>query len=218
MTDYWVRRPSPHRLEGTRENSFARQGVVKAARTSETEQARAAATRRMIDYYLHSAHGAGTLSYATHSSWPHLRLPEPCPVVTPIALTDRDGALSWYGVEYPVLIAVIAKAAAGGFNVEAWQLASVISCYLLQAGLWRELLAANEVALAAGELGGDTKGQAHAHHWLGQLHRSEGRHAQAHEHLRRALELFQALGESVLVGQTLLDLGGVGECLKGRIR
>jgi tetratricopeptide (TPR) repeat protein len=126
--------------------------------------------------------------------------------VIPIALADRDHALSWYGVEYPVLIAVIVRAAAGGFNTEAWQLASVISCYLLQAGLWRELLAVNEVALTAGELGGDKKGQAHAHHWLGQLHRSEGRHAQAHEHLRRALEMFQARAEPPLVGQTLLDI------------
>lgn len=187
-------------------HDLVRAFAVERAAQEETEQARAAATRRMIDYYLHSAHGAGTLSYATHSSWPHLQLPEPSPVVAPIGLADRDHALSWYSVEYPVLIAVTVKAAASGFNAEAWQLASVISCYLLQAGLWRELLAVNEVALAAGQLAGDTKGQAHAHHWLGQLHRSEGRHAQAHEHLRKALELFQVVGEPVLVGQSLLDI------------
>jgi tetratricopeptide (TPR) repeat protein len=126
--------------------------------------------------------------------------------VTPIALADRDEALSWYGAEYPVLITVIQKAAAGGFNAEAWQLAGFVSCFLLQAGLWRELLAVNEVALAAAERGGDTKGQAHAHHWLGQLHRSEGRHVPAHEHLQRALEMFRAVGEPVPVGQTLLDI------------
>jgi tetratricopeptide (TPR) repeat protein len=176
------------------------------AENDETEQAHAAAVRRMIDYYLHSAHGAGTLSYATHPSWPRLRLSEPDPAVTPIGLADREQALAWYGTEYPVLIAAVGRAAAAGLDAEAWQLADVISCYLLQAGLWRELLAVNEVALAAGERRGDRRGQAQAHHWLGQLHRSEGRHPQAHEHLRQAREFFQVLEEPVLLSQTLLDI------------
>lgn len=180
--------------------------AAERAQADETEQARAAAVHRMIDYYLHSAHGAGTLSYATHPTWPDLRLPEPSPAVTPIGLADRQQALAWYGAEYPVLIAVIARAAADGLDTEAWQLAGVIAGYLLQAGLWRELHAVAETALAAGERGGDRKGQAYARHWLGQLLRSEGRHPQAHEHLRQALAQFQALGEPVPVGQTLLDI------------
>ena len=195
-----------HRVGRYTFHDLLRAFAAEKVEVDETEQAREAAVHRMIDYYLHSAHGAGTLSYATHPSWPQFRLPEPSPAVAPIELADREQALAWYAAEYPVLIAVIARAAADGLDAEAWQLAGVIACYLLQAGLWRELLAVNEVALAAGERQGDKAGQAHAHHWLGQLHRSEGRHPEAHDHLWQALELFEALGEPVLVSQTLLDI------------
>jgi tetratricopeptide (TPR) repeat protein len=172
----------------------------------ETADARTAATRRMIDYYMHSAYGAGALTYASHPTWPRLQLSEPSPAVTPVSLADRQQALSWYGAEYPVLIAVITRAAADGFDSDAWRLAGALVGYLLQAGLWREWLAVNQMSLAASERAGDRRGQAHAHHWLGQLQRSEGHHAPAHEHLRQALETFQALGESALVGQVLLDI------------
>lgn len=176
------------------------------AATEETADARTAATRRMIDHYMHSAYNAGSLTYATHPTWPRMKLPEPSSGVTPVNLTDPQQALSWYAAEYPVLIAVINRAAAEGFDRDAWRLAGVLVGYLLQAGLWREWLAVNETALAASERAGDQRGQAHAHHWLGQLLRSEGHHPPAHEHLRQALETFQALGESVHVGYVLLDI------------
>ena len=180
--------------------------AAEKAANEETADGRAAATRRMIDYYVHSAYGAGALTYATHPTWPRLKLAEPSPGVTPVNLTDRQQALSWYGAEYHVLIAVITRAAADGFDSDAWQLAGALAGYLLQTGLWREWLAVNQTALAASERAGDRRGQAHAHHWLGQLYRSEGHHPPAHEQLRQALETFQALGESALVGQVLLDI------------
>lgn len=180
--------------------------AAEKAATEESAEARTAATRRMIDYYMHSAYGAGVLTYASHPTWPRLKPPEPSAAITPVSLTDRQEALSWYAAEYPVLIAVTTRAAAEGFDSDAWQLAGAFVGYLLQAGLWREWLAVNQLSLAASERAGDRRGQAHAHHWLGQLHRSEGHHPPAHEHLRQALETFQALGESALVGQVLLDI------------
>jgi len=180
--------------------------AAEKAATEETPDARTAATRRMIDHYMHSAHAAGILTYAGHPTWPGLKLPEPSAAITPVNLTDRQQALSWYAAEYPVLIGVIARAAAKGFDSDAWQLAGALVGYLLQAGLWREWLAVNQLSLAASERAGDRRGQAHAHHWLGQLHRSEGHHPPAHEHLRQALEMFQALGESAHAGQVLLDI------------
>jgi tetratricopeptide (TPR) repeat protein len=126
--------------------------------------------------------------------------------VRPVNPTDGEQALFWYAAEYPVLIAVISRAAADGLDGDAWRLAGALVGYLLQAGLWREWLAVNQTALAASERAGDRRGQAYAHHWLGQLHRSEGHHPPAHEHLRQALETFRALGESAPVGQVLLDI------------
>lgn len=180
--------------------------AAEKAASEETAEVRKAATRRMIEYYMHSAYRAGVLAYATHPTWPRLELSEPSPAVTPVNPADREQALSWYAAEYPVLITVITRAAADGYDSEAWRLAGALVGYLMQAGLWREWLAVNQTALAASERAGDRRRQAHAHHWLGQLQRSEGHHPLAHEHLRQALETFQALGESALVGQVLLDV------------
>jgi tetratricopeptide (TPR) repeat protein len=181
----------------------------------EPDAVRSAATSRMIEHYLHSAHNAGALTYATHPSWPRLTLPEPDPSVTPVGFTGREQALAWYAKEHPVVIAVIARAAADGYDSQTWQLAGVLVAYLLQAGLWREWLTVNQTALAAAERAGDERGQAYAHHWLGQLYRSEDDRTRAKEHLHRALDLFTAVGNDALAGETMLDIAlTVGEELR----
>jgi tetratricopeptide (TPR) repeat protein len=165
-----------------------------------------AATSRMIEHYLHSAHHAGARSYAMHPCWPRLTLPRPGPDVSPVGFADREQALAWYAKEHQILVAVIARAADDGYDTQAWQLAGGVVAYLLQAGLWREWLAVNETALAAAVRSADVRGQAHAHHWLGQLHRSEGDHPRAHGHLQQALDLFTADCDDDFAAETMLDI------------
>ncbi|KPI20037.1 transcriptional regulator, SARP family [Actinobacteria bacterium OK074] len=79
---------------------------------------RHAATDRLFAYYLHSAHTAARLLA------PHADLLPPGPVpagVTAEALDDEEGALTWLGAEYKVLLAVVeagARARGEGAGVE----------------------------------------------------------------------------------------------------
>lgn len=174
--------------------------------THDSPQQQAEATLRMLDHYLHTAYRAGSLAYAHDSSWPPLDLAEPAAGVTPEALADRRQALDWYREEQPTLERLVARAHQLQFDGHAWQLAGAQVSYLLKSGLWQQWQRVGETALAAAERTADLARQAHAHRWLGQVHRSHGRLAQAHVELRLALGLFVALGDRERQGRTRLDI------------
>ncbi|MER7580649.1 tetratricopeptide repeat protein [Kitasatospora sp. NPDC097691] len=167
---------------------------------------RADATLRMLDHYLHTAHGAGLHAYADDASWPPLDLAEPAAGVTPESLPGRPQALDWYREEQPVLEGVVACAQRAGLDGHVWQLAGAQVSYLLKSGLWQQWQQVSETALAAAERTGDLARRAHAHRWLGQVHRSQDRQPRAHHELRRALDLFAELGDRERQGKTQLDL------------
>ncbi|MEV7774287.1 tetratricopeptide repeat protein [Kitasatospora sp. NPDC086791] len=172
----------------------------------DSPQERAEATLRMLDHYLQTAHRAGTHAYTDETSWPPLDLAEPSAGVTPEEVTDRRRALAWYRDEQPVLEGVLALADRERLDGHAWQLAGAQVSYLLKSGLWQQWQQVSEIALAAAERTGDLARQAHAHRWLGQVHRSQDRQPQAHRELRLALDLFDALGDRTRQGKTQLDL------------
>ncbi|WST81418.1 tetratricopeptide repeat protein [Streptomyces sp. NBC_01136] len=174
--------------------------------THDSTRAQAEATLRMLDHYLHTANRAGSLAYADDTSWPPLDLGAPAAGVTPEALTDRQQALAWYHDEQPVLEQVVARAHQGGIDDHAWQLAGTQVSYLLKSGLWQQWQRVSETALAAAERTANLARQAHAHRWLGQVHRSQGRQPEAHAELRLALDLFGALGDRTRQGKTQLDI------------
>ena len=180
--------------------------AAEQAATEESPSDRAEATRRMLDHYLHTAHRAGTLAYADEVSWPPLDLTGPADGVSPEALADRGRALAWYEEEQPVLERIVALAHRSGFDDHAWQLAGTQVSYLLKSGLWRQRQEVSETALASAERSGDLARQAHAHRWLGQVHRSQDDQPRAHRELRRAIDLFGALGDRTREGRTHLDI------------
>lgn len=173
---------------------------------TESAPARAGATRRMLDHYLHTAHRAGCLAYADDASWQPLDLAGPAAGVTTEDLADREQALAWYREEQPVLERIVDAAHRAGADVQAWQLVGTQVPYLLKSGLWRQWQRASETALAAAERTGDLGRRAHAHRWLGQVHRSQGRQPRARHELRLALGLFDELGDRPRQGRTRLDL------------
>lgn len=163
-------------------------------------------TLRMLDHYLHTAYRAGSLAYADEASWPPLDLAKRAVGVTPEVLTDRQQALSWYRDEQTVLDQTVARARQEGFDNHAWQLAGTQVSYLLKSGLWQQWQQISELALAAAERTGELDRQAHAHRWLGQVHRSQGRQPEAHIELRRAFDLFGQVGDRTRQGRTQIDI------------
>jgi DNA-binding SARP family transcriptional activator/tetratricopeptide (TPR) repeat protein len=154
---------------------------------------RRAARRRLLDHYVHTAQAAGTLLH------PHRDPIAPAalsPGVAPEPLADRPQALAWCIAEHRVLLALIRLADAHGFDDHCWQLAWTLAIFLDRHGLWHDLVAATEAALAAARRLGDGSRQARAHRILGATYLRVDRHEDAHAELRRALAASAAIGDA----------------------
>lgn len=159
----------------------------------DTSDEAAAATTRVLDHYLHSAHAAETV-LAPHRERITLRrhavhtLPERFP--------DQRAAADWFDRERPVLLAAVEQDGRRGDGAFSWQLATVLELYLDRNGRWQQQRTVQTTAVTAAQRGGDLLGQAHGQRALGfalsRLEQWEG----AREHLERALHLFEELGDT----------------------
>lgn len=125
---------------------------------------RRAASRRMLDYYLHTARSAAVAISPTREM---LDLEPAAQGARPAELPDEDQAVGWLKAEHQVLIRVISYAAGAGFDIHAWQLAWAMTDYLDRDGHWYDWAASQRIALAAATRLGDAAAQARAHRYLG---------------------------------------------------
>ena len=187
--------------------------AAEQAASRDSDTSRRAATRRVLDHYLHTACAAARL-LAPYRDQITVALPQPG--VRPEELAGRQQALDWFQAERQVLLAAISQAADGGFGAHAWQLPWAAAAFFSWRGYWPELAATQQIALAAARQLGDQAGQAHAHRNLGQAQTRLGAYADASSHLSAALELFRQLGNGTAQARAHFDLGHVAE-LQGRI-
>ncbi|MFE0462479.1 BTAD domain-containing putative transcriptional regulator [Kitasatospora sp. NPDC058965] len=184
-----------HLLAETAPGRFLSHDLLRAyaaelAADEETAAELRAATARMLDHCLHTAHAAERLLSPARDP---ITLAPPGPGGEPEPLADVAAALAWCDAEYRVLLAAGPAAAAAGFDVHAWQLPWACLTYLLRRGRRHDVRAGQLAALAAAERLGDRRGQALAHRHLGQVCRALGEQEAARAHLLAALDLEQAL-------------------------
>jgi DNA-binding SARP family transcriptional activator/tetratricopeptide (TPR) repeat protein len=153
---------------------------------------RRAAIHRLLDHYLHTAHGADLLLYRHGEP---IALPDPQPGVSVEHLGGRDEAMAWFTAEHPVLLAAIEQAARNDFQRHTFQLAWTLFVYLHRQGRWGDRAATQHAALEAARRLGDPGAQARSHRYLGSAYADLGRFDDAHLHLRRAVELSDDLGD-----------------------
>jgi tetratricopeptide (TPR) repeat protein len=173
---------------------------------------RRAAESRMLDHYLHTASAADLRLDPHRSSCP---LGQPLPGVSVEDFASHEQAHAWLMAEQPVLISATHQAVKSGFDTHAWQLAWTYADFLYWRGLWHDLAATNTAALAAARRTGSLAGQAHAHRGLAGATTSLGRHDDAYEHLRQALDLLIEVGD--LVGQAQIHRN-LAQVLEGQGR
>src|SRR5262249_35845069 len=77
----------------------------------------------------------------------------------------------------------------------AWQLPRTLSEFFYRRGHCADWAATEHTALRAAQRHGDRPGQAHAHRGLGRALAWLGRYDEAHDHLRRAVDLFAELDD-----------------------
>lgn len=144
---------------------------------------KSAATRRLLDYFVHTGHSAARL-LSPHQDAP--ALPDPARDAVVTAITDTDAALRWFAGEGTAMVAA-ADLARGAFDEHCWLLAWNLETYLDYHGQWAEQEALWQAALAAATRMGDRPKQARAYRGLGLLRTRMKRYADAHEALQQAL-------------------------------
>lgn len=160
----------------------------------DSHNSRHAALTRLLDYYLHTAYQCDLL-IQEHRDPAALPLTPAARGACPERPADRRQALGWLIVGQPVLLAAVRLAAEAGFDTHAWQLAWVLHSYLTQRGHWDALSATWQIALDAARRLGDTTAQATAHSELAAAQIQQGRYADGHRQLSRALALHEAAGD-----------------------
>jgi tetratricopeptide (TPR) repeat protein len=155
---------------------------------------RATALRRMLDYYLHTAHAATVLIRPSRQP---LDLPPPEASVTPTVFADGAAAMVWYHAEHQVLLAAVQHAGNAGFDQHAWQLAWALADFLDRQGRSDQLATVQRVALRAARRQGDRAAEASVLRNIARACAELGEFDDAETHLQHALRLFSALGDRI---------------------
>jgi DNA-binding SARP family transcriptional activator len=184
--------------------------AAERAHDQHSDSARRAATNRVLDHYLHTAHAAAVLLNPARDPIP---LGPPCAGATPEDIRAPGPALSWCQAEYRVLLAVISLAAEEGFDAHAWQLPWSLVNFFDRRGYWHDWVVTHRTGLAAAQRLGDRFGEANACQNLGIVHEVLGRHEVACNQLRYALDLYQQLGLPEARARCHLDLARAYEGL-----
>ena len=160
--------------------------AAELTQSADSEAERRAATGRMLDHYLHTAHSAALQLRPTGRP---LALAAPQPGAEPERISDAGQALAWFEAERRVLMAATGRALEAGFDTHAWQLAWALSGFLDMRGRWHDWAVTEQIALAATQRLGDRAAQASAHQRFGYASARLGRYEDAHAHLGLALSI-----------------------------
>jgi tetratricopeptide (TPR) repeat protein len=182
--------------------------AAEQARAEETGEARDAAARRLLQWYLRTAAAA-----ADALSPYRYRIPgEPPPHAAASDLAC--GTLAWYDRELGNMIAAIRQAAADGLHDAAWRLATTLVPPSHRRATWAECVTASRLAVDSARAADNRQGQAWALHNLGQALFEMGE-AEAFARLAEALAIRRETGDLTGQAQTLISLADAHGKLNG---
>jgi tetratricopeptide (TPR) repeat protein len=160
----------------------------------------------MLDHYLHTGHAAIRWLYPARET---VTLIAADPQIAAEDLTGHEQALAWCEAEQEVFPAIIAQAAASGYDTHAWQIPWVLTAYFNRQGYLHDWITTLRTALAAAQRTTDRDGQALASHELGYAYFRLGIYDEAGTHIRCALDLNRQLGDRVRQAHNHLELSRV---------
>jgi tetratricopeptide (TPR) repeat protein len=156
------------------------------ARQDVAQDAREAALRRVLDFYIHTAHAAVRLLY------PHaqlIQLDPPAVGMHPQPLPDAPAVMAWFAAENPALMAAQHTAASHDRHSAVWQLAWAMDTVHRRQGHHHARLTVWQAALDAAVHLPDPTFRIAGHRILGYAHAALGRHEEGVGHLHQALAL-----------------------------
>ncbi len=187
------------------------------ALTEDGTVGQAAATGRLVEFYLHTAAVAELVLHPGRRAGRVDDIPRPA---HPVAFDGYDDALAWCERERANLVAVIRLAAEAGPLPAAWQLPDRLWSYFYVTKHWTDWLTACRTGLAAARRAGDLIGQARLLRGLATIHRDRHEFDAAIDRHRESLALYRELGDAEgeamclsNLGDAYLGLGRYGEAL-----
>ncbi len=156
--------------------------------SSDAQAERESGLRRLLDYYVHTAHAANRLLFPSRNPI-RLALSDPDPNASFTHLTDYQQAMDWCTAEHQVLLAVLPLAFNAGHYQQAWQLAWSLDTFLSRGSYWQQQVEAWQWALNAADRLNNLTAQAYAHRALASTLTNLRQYDDALHHLRRGLEL-----------------------------
>ena len=160
--------------------------------SADSEAERRAATGRMLDHYLRTAHRAALRLHPTRRQ---ITLAPPEPGAVPEPIGDAAAAQAWFDAELQVLMAAAGRALETGFDAQVWQIAWALFRFLEIRGRFHDWMTIERCALAATQRLGDRSAQALAHQRFGAACGRLGNFEDAYAHLDRALSIHTELGD-----------------------
>ncbi|MEV6909234.1 tetratricopeptide repeat protein [Amycolatopsis sp. NPDC051071] len=175
-----------------RMHDLVRRYVTETARGEAAVDGREDALRRIVDFYLHTAHAADKLLDPHREA---LRVTPAARGCLPLTMPDEAAALGWLDSEHTCVLAAQRLAVELGWNAAAVQFALAMHTFHWRTGRLDEQVAVGRLGLVAAERTGSTAVQALAHRALAEAHALLGRQAEALDHLQRALPLAERFGD-----------------------
>ncbi|WP_326690363.1 MULTISPECIES: BTAD domain-containing putative transcriptional regulator [unclassified Streptomyces] len=188
-------KPGRYRMHDLLRLYAAEQAAERGERTVEPpggQEADAGPLRRLVDFYLHSAHAAERL---LHPHRTPLEIGEPTAGCAPDVPADEVSAFTWLENNHPHLLAAQRLAAREGRHAVVWHLAWSLDTYHRRRGhVHSQLLTWRAGRAAAAQLA-DPAAQALACRCLGIACIRAGLHEEALEHLHEALRRAKETGD-----------------------
>ncbi|WP_186316015.1 AfsR/SARP family transcriptional regulator [Catellatospora sichuanensis] len=166
--------------------------AAELAMADEPPADRHAASRRLLDHYLHTAFAAARLLSPHRDT---ITLAPIVPGVRAEEVADHAAALGWFTAEHPVLLACIRQAGATEAVGDVGRFAWTVQTFLDYQGRWHDLTEIHHLELAAALHAGDQGDQGKAHRGLALVLTRQSRLDEAHEHYGHALRLYAAVGD-----------------------
>jgi tetratricopeptide (TPR) repeat protein/transcriptional regulator with XRE-family HTH domain len=156
------------------------------ARSTGSSNERAAALRRLVDWYLASS-DAAVRALTPHR--PHFDMASPAPTVHAAEFDEYDRALRWCDRELPTILGITRLAEQEQLFEQAWQLPVTWFDYFLLRRPWDEWISTNESGVRAAKQARNDFGRGWALTNLAEVHRRRGDLDTAESEFQEALRI-----------------------------
>jgi tetratricopeptide (TPR) repeat protein len=179
--------------------------AAECAEADEPADDRDAAARRLLEWYLHTAHAA---LRAMHPNHPDLPIDAPSAACLPLSFADQDRGMAWLDAEQTNLIAAIHYAASREYDTIACQLPLAVNYFLKMRYLPAQLIIINQLGLSSARRVGRQRNEFWTLLNIGQIYWDLlGRLAEAIPYYESAAAVARAAGYKWEGGTAIGDLG-----------